>query len=176
MLHCLSDLCDLTQSVKREVQTTVHHAEDLLELHEVLAFRRSQRIRIEERDDHFTKVGPSPYVVDEQIFFVIVMPAVSVDAAALEEVQQQLENFKTSFSLDNRKPWLHLPAAAHASIPLNRATKAAFSVDEADDPLLESWPFLLIARTDRIFTTHVITQSNGCDTNEYRRILGVPST
>ena len=82
----------------------------------------------------------------------------------------------TSLTLNHRESGLTLPSERHLSIPLDRTAEAAFSVGEADDPLLESWPFLLIARTDRIFTTHVVTQSNGCDTNEYRRILGVPST
>ena len=36
-------------------------------------------------------------------------------------------------------------------------------------------PFLLIVRTGRIFTTHVQTLKDGCDMDEYRRILGVSS-
>jgi hypothetical protein len=43
-------------------------------------------------------------------------------------------------------------------IALNGATEAPFSVDEADDPLLYSWPFLLIARTDRFVTAAHVTQ------------------
>ena len=35
--------------------------------------------------------------------------------------------------------------------------------------------FLLIVRTGRIFTTHIPTLKDGCDTNEYRRILGCSS-
>jgi len=50
-----------------------------------------------------------------------------------------------------------------------------FSVDEADDPLLDTWPFLLIVRTGRIFTAHVFNLMRVCDTNEYRRIHGVSS-
>jgi len=40
-------------------------------------------------------------------------------------------------------------------VPLDGTAKAALAVDEADDPLLDSWPFLLIARTRRIVTGHV---------------------
>jgi hypothetical protein len=36
-------------------------------------------------------------------------------------------------------------------------------------------PFLLIVRTERIFTTHAETLKDGCDMDEYRRILGVSS-
>ena len=35
--------------------------------------------------------------------------------------------------------------------------------------------FLLIVRTDRIFTAHVLKVPSTCDTNEYRRILGCSS-
>jgi hypothetical protein len=31
------------------------------------------------------------------------------------------------------------------------------SIDKADDPLRETWPFLLIVRTGRIFTSHAVT-------------------
>jgi len=53
--------------------------------------------------------------------------------------------------------------------------EAAVAVGEADDPLRETWPFLLIVRTGRIVTAHVRTLRGGCDENEYRRILGVSS-
>jgi hypothetical protein len=50
-----------------------------------------------------------------------------------------------------------------------------FAADGADDPLRETWPFLLIVRTGRIVTFHANTLRRGCDTDEYRRILGVSS-
>jgi hypothetical protein len=57
-------------------------------------------------------------------------------------------------------------------------TEAAFSIHESRYPVgvkhhLRS--SLLIARTDRIVTTHVETLRRGCDMNEYRRILGCSS-
>jgi hypothetical protein len=48
-------------------------------------------------------------------------------------------------------------------VPKDRNAEAALAVDEADDPLLETWPFLLIVRTGRIFTSHVPTIRRGCD-------------
>ncbi len=112
-----------------------------------------------------TKVRPSKNVVDEQIFLVIVMSAVSIDASAFEKVVKQMKNGKTPLSLNNRKPRLNLPTAAHTFVSLNRAAKAAFSVDEADDPLLESWPFLLIVRTGHVVTAHhTDTLVSVCDT------------
>ena len=106
---------------------------------------------------------------------MIVVSAVSVDGSASEEISEQFEHGKAPCSLHHRKSRLHLPSATHSFVALNRAAEAAFSVDEADDPLLYPWPFLLIVRTDRIFTAHVITLEMGCDMNEYRRILGVSS-
>jgi hypothetical protein len=57
--------------------------------------------------------------------------------------------------------------------------KATFSINESgnvfrSDLLLR--PSLLIVRTGRIVTAHVTTLSTGCDTNEYRRMLGCSST
>jgi hypothetical protein len=70
---------------------------------------------------------------------------------------------------------LDLPTEPTASIPHYRYRETAFAVGEPDDPLLNPWPFLLIVRTERIFTVHVTTISDGCDTNEYRQIHGVSS-
>jgi hypothetical protein len=155
MVHCLRHLCDLTKSVDRQMLAMIHHLEDLLELQEVLTLCRNQWIRIEERDDHFTKFPPSVNVEDKEVLLVIVMPAVSIDASATKEILEQLERRKTPLSLHHRKPRLHLPPTTHALVSLNRATEAAFTVDEADDPLRDLWPFLLIVRTGRIFTAHV---------------------
>ena len=58
---------------------------------------------------------------------------------------------------------------------MDRQTEAAFAVDEADDPLLDSWPFLLIARTGRIFTGHVPTIPGGPDMAGTTGYSGVPA-
>ena len=58
---------------------------------------------------------------------------------------------------------------------MNRTTETAFTVDEADDPSLESWPFLLIARTRRIVTGHVITILRGSDMTGTAGYSGVPA-
>ncbi len=69
---------------------------------------------------------------------------------------------------------LDLPAEEAPGIAHDRDRETAFAVDEADDPLLEPWPFLLIARTGRIVTAHARTLLRGWD-RRYRRILGVSS-
>ena len=55
--------------------------------------------------------------------------------------------------------------------------EATFSINESDYVVGVKYlrSSLLIARTDRIVTTHVTTQSSRCDMNEYRRILGCSS-
>jgi hypothetical protein len=109
---------------------------------------------------------PLKTLYNEQVFFMVVVSAISVDASTSKEVLEDFKNLDASFTLNNRKPRLHLPSQLHAWISLNWAAKAAFSVDEADDPLLDSWPFLLIVRTGRVVTTHTLTLRRGCDTTE----------
>src|SRR5215211_1132542 len=67
-----------------------------------------------------------------------------------------------------------LPAEEAPGVAHDRDRETAFAVDEADDPLLEPWPFLLIARTGRVVTGHGRTLARGWD-SQYRRILGVSS-
>ena len=49
---------------------------------------------------------------------------------------------------------LDLPAEPTPGVAHHRDREAPFAVDEADSPLLDAWPFLLIVRTERIFTAH----------------------
>jgi hypothetical protein len=77
--------------------------------------------------------------------------------------------------LGDRELVLHLPAESAHRVANHGDGGAALTVDEADDPLLDAWPFLLIDRTGRIFTAHVAILSRGCDKNEYRQMLGVSS-
>ena len=77
-------------------------------------------------------------------------------------------------ALGDRELVLDLPAEEAPGIAHDRDRETAFAVDEADDPLLEPWPFLLIARTGRVVTGHGRTLAGGWD-SQYRRILGVSS-
>jgi hypothetical protein len=107
---------------------------------------------------------------------VIVVTVIATDLSAPEEPLHSMQNIGALLALDHRERRLNLPACTARAIPEDRNAEAAFAVDEADDPLRETWPFLLIVRTGRIFTTHVHTLRNRCNNmNEYRRIHGVPS-
>ena len=55
------------------------------------------------------------------------------------------------------------------------AAETTFTVDEADDPLLDPWPFLLIVRTRRILTNHVPTLPGGTDMVCTAGYSGVPA-
>ena len=68
---------------------------------------------------------------------------------------------------------LHLPPELGARVGYDADREAPLAVGDADDPLLETWSFLLIARTGRFVTAHPLKIRARCD--EYRRMLGVPS-
>ena len=80
-----------------------------------------------------------------------------------------------SLALHDREAGLHLPPETHLGTRMDRTTKATFTVDEADDPLLDAWPFLLIARTRRIVTAHVPAIPGGSDMADTAGYSGVPA-
>ena len=159
----------------RQVESRLHHSKNRRELDELLCFRRSQWISFEERNDSRPEVVLVEHSIHEEILAVVIVPGIAINASALEEVPHQVKDRRASLSLHDSESRLHHPTDSHAWIAVNRQAEAAFSVDKADDPLLDSWPFLLIARTRRIFTGHVSSMSATTDMNRYRGILGVPS-
>ena len=175
MVHRLLNLSDLTKTVGREMETTLHELDDSPELEKFIQLCRSQRISFEEGHDDLAQISSIPHVVAEEILPMIVVSAIAIDVSASEEVLKHFKNVDTSRTLHNRKTRLTLPSNLHYSIAIDRTAEAAFSVNEADDPLLDTWPFLLIVRTGRFVTAHVLTLVMGRDTNEYRRIHGFSS-
>ena len=106
---------------------------------------------------------------------MVVSAGVLDQTATLELLYQEFECASRARRLGHRELVLDLPAESATRVSNHGDRETALAVDEADDPLLDSWPFLLIARTGRIFTAHSHTLSRGCDRNEYHRIHGVPS-
>ncbi len=94
---------------------------------------------------------------------MVVVPTVATDVAAFEEPLQLVQDLHAPRSLNHGEARLDLPAETTRAIPEDRHAEASFAVDEADDPLLETWPFLLIVRTGRIVTGHRHTVLTGCD-------------
>jgi hypothetical protein len=74
--------------------------------------------------------------------------------ATLELLLEKLQRRPRGCRLSHRELVLDLPAETATPVAYYRDRKAAFTVDKADDPLLVTWPFLLIARTGRIVTAH----------------------
>lgn len=56
---------------------------------------------------------------------------------------------------------LDLPTESTPRVANHGDRETAFTVDEADDPLLDAWPFLLIDRTGRILTVHAALSREG---------------
>ena len=152
-----------------------HLAHDRREFDEVVRFRRDQWMFFEERNDAIFQIAESPHRIAAERLAMIVMPLVSIDMTASEVLLQQVKTLLAPLRLHDREGRLDLPTEPTRSIAEDRCAEASFAVDEADDPLRETWPFLLIVRTGRIVTAHARTLRKGCDTDEYRRILGVSS-
>ena len=176
MVHGLRNVSDCDQALHREMATFDHQPDHAGKLVELTALSRSQWVHFEKRNDVVHKVIEGPDVEAVQIFPMVVMPTVPADMATPEESPQLVQNLHTPLPLDHSELRLDLPAETTRAVPEDRNAEASFAVDEADDPLLESWPFLLIGRTGRIVTAHRHTPYEaGATVNEYRRIHGVSS-
>ena len=79
--------------------------------------------------------------------------------ATLELLDERLECRPRARCLSHRELVLDLPAESAPGVANHGNREAALTVDEADDPLLDTWPFLLIVRTGWVFTAHRPTQS-----------------
>jgi len=135
--------------------SVLHKSHDVGEDREVVRFGRSQRIRLEEREDTIGQVSTTADAVPVHVFRVVVAPAIAADRTTPEVLLEQVQNLHTASSLTDRELRLDLPTVSARLIPEDRNAEAAFAVDEADDPLCSYWPFLLIDRTGRIVTSNV---------------------
>jgi hypothetical protein len=130
---------------------------------------------LEKRDDAAHQVVKTPDAEAPHVLAVIVVTTIYRHGATPKEGMQGVNNVHAALPLHNGELRLSLPAQSACRVAKDRNAEAAFAVDEADDPLRSQWPFLLIARTRRIFTLHAPTLRRASDRNEYRWILGVPS-
>jgi hypothetical protein len=85
------------------------------------------------------------------------------DSPAPKDLREDFECRPRRCGLDDGEFVLYLPAEPTPGVSHHRDREASFAVDEADDPLLSTWPFLLIDRTAQIFTAHCHIVPNGCD-------------
>jgi hypothetical protein len=164
MVHRLSDLCDLDEPGDGEMPSKGHHGDDQCELLEVLSLRRSQRVLPEERNDRVSKVGEPLHAIPEEVFLVIVVPAVPVHPAASEEACKILEHVPARCSLDDGKLRASLPSQSHRVASVDGTAETSLSVHEPDDPSDRLESFLLIFRTLHIVTArHAFTLETRCD-------------
>jgi hypothetical protein len=179
-VHRLRDLSDLHQPIAGEVATVVDHPDDLGELLEVRRLRRSQRIRLEERDDRLHEIPP---LADDEAMHgltVIVVPSVDDHAAHPEERLQLLQASNAGCPLSHGELVSHLPAGSVAasapstSLADEADREASFSVYETKDPTDPDQPFLLVFRTARIVTADASHGSWNATTST-GRILGFSS-
>lgn len=147
MVHQLTNLSDLAKLLPAEMHPPIHHIEDFLEVAKVLELCRAKWMCLEERDDDVSQVTVPIHREVKEILPMVVVSPVPIDPAAFEEALEQLQRMETSCSLDNRRSGVGVANRASVSGSCGWGTKAPLSVDEADDPLLDTWPFLLIFRT-----------------------------
>jgi len=167
MVHRLHDLRDLDETGHREVPTENEEVDDLGELGEVSSLRRSQRVSLEERNDHASQLGQSIDRVRSEMLPMVVVAAVDVDVPAAEEPSHLLEHVATRLTLDDGELRAHLPSELHRALSIDGATEAAFPIYETHQPCGGEEPFLLIFRTLCIVTdVHVTTLHTGYDTND----------
>jgi hypothetical protein len=157
---------------------------DLTE-HRQIGRLHSQPEHIEEREDPpFELIRPGDFLVEDTV-------TASADPSYAEGRSEELWEFPTDLRDVEGEPYAERKATI--TLTTDRDVEAALSVDEPRDVVTHverdliqpGWrpgPFLLIVRTGRIVTAHVPvhlsmfrTLRRGCDTNEYRRILGVSS-
>ena len=135
-----------------EVRPCLHHPQDGGERLEVGLLRGDQWVLFEERHDHRYQVAASLHGEAKQRVAMVVVAPVLDDLAAPEHLLEEFERRPRRRRLGDRELVLDLPAEEAPWVAHDRDREAALAVDEADDPLLEPWPFLLIARTGRIVT------------------------
>jgi hypothetical protein len=177
--RCLRFISSVIEAMTRktlpvEVRPVLHHLEHAGEPLEVEPFSGSERTFSEERNDKLHQVASTLHGEAQQRMPVVVVPRLLHDPSTTENVSDDLQCGSRWRRLDNCELVLDLPAELTGRVADHRDREASFTVDKADDPLLGTWPFLLIVRTGRIVTAHVTVLPNGCHSvvGEYRRMLG----
>ena len=160
-VHRLDDLRDLDETGHRQVRSEFDESNHLDDLGEVLTLRRSQWVRLEERDYRVAQVSESKDLKLTEVLTMVVVSSVDVDLPATEELNHVFQHTPTRCSLDDGKGGLHLPAESHRRIAKDGTAETAFPIYESHQPIVGEESFLLIVRTGRIFTAHRLTLKAG---------------
>ena len=92
MVHRLHDCRDFSQSLCSEVVADCAQINASLELGEIIALARSQRISLEERDDDLSEIISSAYYVVPKIISVVVMSPIDIDRSNSEEFAELVQS------------------------------------------------------------------------------------
>ena len=144
-----------------EMSAGLHGTQYRRESLEVEALRGSQRMFFEERHHSLQQIFTTLHREAKQDLSMIEWTKAFDHTTAPELLVEELQCRPRGCRLGHRELMLDLPAETATWVAHYRDRKAAFTVDEADDPLLNTWPFLLIARTGRIVTAHILTLETG---------------
>jgi hypothetical protein len=151
---------------------------DRAEDREVLPLRTTQLESIEERENPILQIDrPGDFKVEDTV-------TAASNRSRTEDRTKKLWSLFTDLRDVERQR--HAPWKSTITLSTDGDVEASLTIDESRDPVAQvigdpiqpvrgTGSFLLIVRTGRIFTFHATTESNGCDMDEYRRILGVSS-
>ena len=145
----------------RQMRAGLHGSQYRSEPLEVEAFRSSQRMFFEERHHSPEQILTTLHGEAQENLPMVERTKAFDHTATPELLVEELQCRPRGRRLGHRELALDLPAETATPVAHYRDRKAAFTVDEADDPLLNTWPFLLIARTGRIVTAHTPTLQTG---------------
>ena len=153
--------------------TALHHLQYGTELVEVRSLRGSQWMFFEEREDDAHQLTASLHGEAPQRRTVVVTTPVRDQPSDTEVLLKEPQRRQRWRTLRDRELVLNLPTEPAHSVAHHTDRETAFTVDKADDPLLESWSFLLIVRTTRVVTGHIL-RILPSDTNSRRTYDRVP--
>src|SRR4051794_5974712 len=134
------------------MRSFLHASQDESESLEVGTLRGSQRVCFEERHHPLQQLAAPLHREAKQHLPMIEWSMLLDDAPTPEHLSEEFERRPRGCGLDDGELVLDLPAEPTPGVAHHRDREAPFAVDEADDPLLSIWPFLLIDRTGQIFT------------------------
>ena len=114
-IHGLRDLDDRDQTIRGQVPAAgdeLHAAGKSLE---VVALRRHERMRLEERNNHVQELRAILHAILQEVLAVVVMPCVSIDPPDPEEAVKILEARAARLALRDSEAMGHLIAGRVAA-------------------------------------------------------------
>jgi hypothetical protein len=152
-IHLEGTVPECSESFFIEMKSLRHRSHDVNEGKEVAPLAAQQRLRFEEGDHSVQEILPSTDNVDQCPVRRSAM--ILADAATPESPHDEIQDLAAFGVLADMELRDELPTGPCTQIPLKRSVEQPFAVNIAGDISIQ--PFLLIIRTERIFTDHAIT-------------------